>query len=70
MIDIEKLLGLLEEQRRELDTVRMDHNNQISELVVEMLADRDAHMARLQLKADSMEHWRDRCLALEAGRDV
>lgn len=70
MHEIEELLGLLEEQRRELDELRMEHNQQIAERVLELLAAQEARMAVLQLKADSMEHWRSRCLALEAGRDV
>lgn len=70
MHDIEELLGLLEEQRRELDELRMEHNQQIAERVLKLLAAQEARMAVLQLKADSMEHWRSRCLALEAGRDV
>lgn len=70
MHEIEELLGLLEEQRRELDELRMEHNQQIAERVLKLLAAQEARMAVLQLKADSMEHWRSRCLALEAGRDV
>ena len=70
MHDMEELIGLLEEQRRELDELRTEHNQQIAEHVVKLLAAKEARMAPLQLKANSMEHWRDRCLALEAGRDV
>ena len=70
MQEIDELLYLLEEQRREADDLRMTHNRKIAEHVVKLLAAQEARMAVLQMKADSMDYWRDRCLKMEAGGHV